>query len=116
MTKNSLAATAMALLSAFTLAACDSGPPKRVETEIPAWAHSLDVDRVSKRRSYLTTDDGQRFTISRTRQEIGDGLTAQTRSKYRLYVTDVNGIECLWRRAEKVVGCTKPNPALTPGN
>ena len=104
---------ALALTALFT-ASCDSGPPARVETAIPEWAQKLDVERVSKRRTRLTDDSGHEVVIRRAPQDIGDGLTAQTRGSYKLYVTDENGIQCLWRRAEKVVACTKPNPALQP--
>lgn len=107
------AMAALALTALFT-AACDSGPPARVAAAIPEWAQELDVDRVAKRRTTLTSESGQEFTISRTPQDIGGGLTARTSGKYKLYVTDENGVQCLWRRMEKVVGCTQPNPALQP--
>lgn len=112
--KTRISAFAALALTALFTASCDSGPPARVETAIPAWAQELDVERVSKRRTRMTNDNGQDFTIRRAPQDIGDGLTAHTRGKYKLYVTDENSVQCLWRRAEKVVRCTAPNPALQP--
>lgn len=110
MTKNSLTAAAMALLSVFTLAACNEAPPSRVAADTPEWAESLTVHRVTKRYATITAPAGENLHINRVSQDIGGGLSARTLGSHKLYVTDANGVECVWR-AQKVTGCTKPAPA-----
>ena len=106
-------ATAAAMTAMFVAACTPSDPnmPARyVDVPAPEWVNSLRDIRVSKTSAYVTNAQGQRFKVTRSGTDIGNGLTA-TRDAYDLYITDKNGVKCNWNSAERLEWCRKPNPA-----
>ena len=108
---NYKAAFAFSIAASLLVASCKPGEPRYVETSAPDWAKDVKVVSVSKRSAVVKNSLGEDVRASQT--DIGNGLIA-TRGKYRLYITDSNGVKCRWGSDEQLSGCEKPNPKFVP--
>jgi hypothetical protein len=114
-----LAIAALGLSALFMLSACGdpnapAAPSPYVDVPAPAWAQTVQVERVSKHSAVVKNSAGQSVRVARSGTDIGNGLTA-TRDMWDLYVQDGQGVKCNWNSGERLEWCRMPNPAYTAG-